>query len=125
MEQNKVCSNFFLACLLFILKIVVMKIFERKVSVPSMSKFISCHRLYNFFVKYLLLTILRSCRNLIKVVYVYYSTYYNACTTLKITISHYIILLYNTLLRTVRIKIHYYFPGCSYCSCFFLLSVVL
>ena len=44
MEQNKVCSNFFLACLLFILKIVVMKIFERKVSVPSMSKIVSHHK---------------------------------------------------------------------------------
>merc|ERR1712240_1003878 len=56
MEQNKVCSNFFLACLLFILKIVVMKIFERKVFVPSMSKFISYHRLYIFFVYILLVT---------------------------------------------------------------------
>ena len=31
----------------------------------------------------------------------------------------YIILLYNTLLCTVRIQIHYCFPGCSYCSCYF------
>merc|ERR1712240_191302 len=53
MEQTKVCSNFFLACLLFIQKIGIRKIFERKVSVPSMSKFISCHRLHNFFCKVL------------------------------------------------------------------------
>ena len=51
--------------------------------------------------------------------------FYNVYTTLQSTISYYIILLYNTLLRTVRIQIHYYFPGCSYCSCFFLLSVLL
>merc|ERR1712240_706346 len=44
MEQNKVCSNFCLNCLLFILKIVVIKIFERKVSVPSMSKIVSHHK---------------------------------------------------------------------------------
>ena len=75
--------------------------------------------IYFFCIYYLLLTTLRSCRNFIKVVYVYYSTHYNAYTTLQITISHYIILFYNTLLRTVRIQIHYCFPGCSYCSCYF------
>ena len=45
--------------------------------------------------------------------------FYNVYTTLQITISYYFILLYNTLLRTVRIQIHYYSPGCSYCSCSF------
>ena len=83
-------------------------------------KLVLHHRLYIFLcIYYLLLTIPRSCRNFIKVVYVYYSTHYNAYTTLQITISHYIILFYNTLLRTVRIQIHYCFPGCSYCSCYF------
>ena len=83
-------------------------------------KLVLYHRLYIFLcIYYLLLTIPRSCRNFIKVVYVYYSTHYNAYTTLQITISHYIILFYNTLLRTVRIQIHYYSPGCSYCSSYF------
>ena len=45
--------------------------------------------------------------------------FYNVYTTLQFTISYYFILLYNTLLRTVRIQIHYYSPGCSYCSCSF------
>ena len=35
--------------------------------------------------------------------------FYNVYTTLQITISYYIILLYNTLLHTVRIQIHYCF----------------
>ena len=70
-NKTKYVPNFFLVYVSY-----AMKIFEMKSLDYQCPKFVSYHRLYIFCIYYLLLTTLRSCRNFIKVVYVYYSTHY-------------------------------------------------